>query len=128
MARLLTLVVLALLVVTVPSPPPSAAGPTVDLDRHAIDLDRPGALEALEQGNPAHYAKVKVILEGIARQRDADVPRWMRVGFDAHDVSYAPIVLTSHPAKRRLSFALDDTRYVAVIVLTHLRGDIVPLR
>jgi hypothetical protein len=37
-------------------------------------------------------------------------------------------VLTSHPAKRRLSFALDDTRYVAVIVLTHLRGDVVPLK
>jgi len=119
MARLLTLVALVLLVVTVALP--SAAGPT-------IDLDRPGALEALAQGNPEHYAKVKVILEGIARQRDADVPRWMRVGFDARDVGYAPIVLTSRPAKRRLSFALDDTRYVAVVVLTHLRGDVVPLR
>jgi len=27
-----------------------------------------------------------------------------------------------------LSFVLDDTRYEAVIVLTNLRGDIVPLR
>jgi len=43
-------------------------------------------------------------------------------------VSYAPIVLTSHPAQRRLSFALEDTRYVAVIVLTNLQGVIVPLR
>ncbi len=43
-------------------------------------------------------------------------------------VQDAPIVLTSHPAQRRLSFALDDTRYVAVIVLTHLRGDVVPLK
>jgi hypothetical protein len=100
---------------------PAAAGPT-------IDLDRPGALAALEQANPAHHAKVRLILAGASRNPDSDVPRWMRVGFDAHDVSYAPIVLTSHPAKRRLSFALDDTRYVAVIVLTHLRGDIVPLK
>jgi hypothetical protein len=99
----------------------AGAGPT-------IDLDRPGALATLEQANPAHHAKVKRILEGIARRPDADVPRWLRVGFDARDVDYAPIVLTSHPAQRRLSFALDDTRYVAVIVLTHLRGAVVPLK
>ena len=43
-------------------------------------------------------------------------------------VNYMPIILTSHPAKRRLSFMLDTTRYEAVIVLTGLRGDIVPLR
>jgi hypothetical protein len=118
MAKLLTVAALALLSL---APAAVSAGPTVD-------LDRPGALEALAQANPAHHAKVTAILEGIARQRDADVPRWMRVGFDARDVGYAPIVLTSHPAKRRLSFALDDTRYVAVVVLTHLRGHIVPLR
>jgi hypothetical protein len=101
---------------------------TVAIAGETVDLDRPGALESLQQSRPAHYSKVKVILDGVARQRDADVGRWMRVGFDAHDVSYAPIVLTSHPAKRRLSFALDDTRYVAVIVMTHARGDIVLLR
>ena len=97
------------------------AGPT-------IDLDQPGALATLEQTNPAHYAKVKRILHGITRRPDAEVPRWLRVGFDARDVNYAPIVLTSLPAQRRLSFALDDTRYVAVVVLTHLRGDVVPLK
>jgi hypothetical protein len=101
---------------------------TVAIAGETVDLDRPGALESLQQSRPAHYSKVKVILDGVARQRDADVGRWMRVGFDAHDVSYAPIVLTSDPAKRRLSFALDDTRYVAVIVMTHARGDIVLLR
>ena len=94
----------------------------------AIDLDRPGALPALEQANPAHYAKVRLILEGVSRNPGSDVPRWMRVAFDARDVQYIPVVLTSHPAKRRLSFALDDTRYEAVIVLTGPRGDIVPLR
>ena len=93
-----------------------------------VDLDRAGALAALQQSRPAHYAKVRLILDGVSRHPDSDVPRWVRVGFDARDVSYAPIVLTSHPAQRRLSFALDDTRYVAVIVLTNLRGDIIPLK
>ena len=118
MARLIAL---ALLGVALIAPGVVAAGPT-------IDLGQPGALSALQQATPAHYAKVTRILEGVTRRPDADVPRWLRVGFDARDVDYAPIVLTSHPAQRRLSFALDDTRYVAVVVLTHVRGDIVPLK
>jgi hypothetical protein len=116
-----TLIGLALLCATFVVPATASAGPT-------IDLDQPGALAALEQANPAHHAKVRLILQGVTRHPDSDVPRWMRVGFDARDVNYAPIVLTSHPAQRRLSFALDDTRYVAVVVLTHLRGDVVPLK
>jgi len=48
--------------------------------------------------------------------------------FDARNVSYAPILLTSDPPKRRLSFALDDTRYEAVVTLTNVRAEIDPLR
>ena len=121
MARFLPLIGLALLCCIVVTPPAVIAGGTVD-------LDRPGALQALQQSHPARYAKVKLILEAVSRHPDSDVPRWIRVGFDARDVSYAPIVLTSHPAQRRLSFALDDTRYIAVIVLTNLRGAVVPLK
>jgi hypothetical protein len=116
MARRIGLALLGLVLIA----PAAVAGPT-------IDLDQPGALAALEQTNPAHHAKVKRILEGVNRRPGAEVPRWMRVAFDARAVEYPPIVLTSHPAKRRLSFALDDTRYVAIVVLTHLRGDVVPL-
>jgi hypothetical protein len=50
------------------------------------------------------------------------------VNFDARDVMYAPIVMTSHPPKRRLAFALDDTRYELVVVLTNVTGAITPAR
>lgn len=103
-----------------------AAAPT-SADR-AVDLDAPGALQALKRSNPAHHEKVQRILEGIVEKRDADVPRWMQASFAARDVSYAPIVLTSDPPRRRLSFVLDTTRYQAVVTLTHARGQIVPLR
>jgi hypothetical protein len=93
-----------------------------------VDLNESGALEALRQSNPTHYEKIRRILDGILQQPDTRVPRWMQVNFDARDVTYAPVVLTSHPPKRRLSFALDATRYEAIIVLTNVRGDIVPLR
>jgi hypothetical protein len=96
--------------------------------RRLVDLDKPGALEALQQSNPTHYEKVRRIIDGVISQSDARVPGWMRANFDARDVSYAPIVMTSHPPKRRLSFALDDVRYETVVVLTNVRGEIVPLR
>jgi hypothetical protein len=36
--------------------------------------------------------------------------------------------MTSHPPKRRLSFALDDTRYEAVVVLTNTSGAVTPAK
>jgi hypothetical protein len=93
-----------------------------------VDLNAPGALAALEHSNPAHYEKVRRILAGIVQTRDPDVPRWMQANFAARDVSYAPVVLTSDPPQRRLSFSLDAVRYQAVVTLTNVRGEIVPLR
>jgi hypothetical protein len=92
-----------------------------------VDLDKPGALEALQQSNPAHYEKVRQIVAGIARQPDVKVPGWMLATFNAREVSYASIEMTSFPPKRRLSFALDNTRYVVVVTLTR-DGKVIPLR
>jgi hypothetical protein len=103
----------------------AAAGPP---SRGVIDLNEPGVLEALESSNPVHYDKIRRILRDILRQADAGVPRWMQTAFDARNVRYLPIILTSHPPKRELSFTLDATRYEVVIVLNNVRGDIVPLR
>jgi hypothetical protein len=96
--------------------------------QRAVDLNEPGVLEALQSSNPAHYDKIRRILGGVLRQSDAGVPRWMQATFNALDVKYVPIVLTSHPAKRRLSFSLDATRYEVIVVLTNVRSDIVPAK
>jgi hypothetical protein len=40
---------------------------------------------------------------------------------------YAPIEMTSYPPKRRLSFALDDTRYMIIVTLAR-DGRITPLK
>ena len=64
--------------------------------------------------------------EGV-KQPHPGVPRWLQATFDARDVKYIPVVLTSHPPKRQLSFSLDTTRY-EVFVLTNAGGDIVPAR
>lgn len=105
---------------------PASAAPVTPT--RTIDLDSPGAMQALEQSNPVHYEKVLKIVEGVIRQPDAKVSRWIAVTFNGRDVSYAPVVMTSYPPKRRLSFALDDTRYVTIVTLTNVRGDVVPAR
>jgi hypothetical protein len=103
-----------------------AAGPVSPA--RAIDLNAPGALEALQQSRPAHFDKVRRILEGLPQQPDPAVSRWMRVSFDARAVNYPPFILTSFPAQRRLSFVLDDTRYEAIVILTTVPARALPLR
>jgi len=103
-----------------------AAAGDLTLSR-VVDLDKPGALEALQQLNPTHYEKIRQIVTGILQQPDAAVPGWMRANFDARGVLYSQIEMTSYPPKRRLSFALDDTRYVVVVTLTR-SGTITPLK
>src|SRR5438046_10149030 len=121
MPRLVATAVLALLWTAV-----AAAGDATP--RRAIDLNAPGALEALQRSNPTHYEKVRKILEGVLQRPDTDVPRWIQTNFAAHDVSYVPVVLTSHPPQRRLTFALDARRYDAGTLHATVRGDITPER
>lgn len=96
--------------------------------RHAVDLDAPGAMEAVRAANPSHYDRIAKIIEGVLHQPDPAVARWAEVNFNARDVTYAPVVMTSHPPKRRLSFILDDTRYETVVLLTNIRGAVTPAR
>lgn len=77
--------------------------------RQFVDLDKPGALEALQRSNPRHFEKVRQIMSGVAQQADADVSGWMLANFNARAVRYAPNAV-SYP-KRHLWFVLDDTRY-----------------
>jgi hypothetical protein len=96
--------------------------------RRSVDLDAPGAIDRVRATSPAHFDKIVKIIEGVTEQPDSAVPRWLRVSFDARDVGYAPVVMTSHPPKRRLSFALDNTRYEVVVVLTNATGVVTPLK
>ena len=121
MSRLLAVAVLVMLWTSVAAAGDATPGRTVN-------LNEPGALEALQESNPTHYEKVRKILEGVPQQPDAGVPRWMQTNFDAQDVKYLPIVLTSHPPKRRLSFSLDAMRYEAIVILTNVHGEIVPAK
>jgi hypothetical protein len=101
--------------------PPSLAGPAV------VDLDAPGALDALERTNPVHYDKVQRIVAGVKSKPDSEVNEWLRVSFDAKDVRYLALLMVSLPPKRRLSFTLDDISYKTVVTL-NAQGKVTPAR
>jgi len=74
----------------------------------AVDLDRPGALEALKLDHPGHFAKVEKILSEAPQRPYASVRGWMRTEFDARDVDTSYLMKTSYPALARITFTLDE--------------------
>ena len=82
---------------------------------HVVDLDDPGAIEALARDNPDHYVKIEQILAEVTRQAPETVPRWMNARFGAERVSFPALLKTSDPPQRSLAFTLDETRYEAVV-------------
>ena len=84
-----------------------------------VDLDRPGALAAVARERPDHFAKIQRILDAVPHRLLAgdSAATSMRTEFQAKDVRYSDIVMTSYPPKKRLEFSLDRTSYVTVVTL-----------
>lgn len=91
---------------------PAAAG------RH-VDLGDPHALDAIQAENPAQYEKVMGILRLASDVSCETLPQMLKVQYGAEHVHCAgALILTSYPAKRRLSFQLDDTAFSGNVRLT----------
>ncbi|MBV8806679.1 MAG: hypothetical protein JO042_16595 [Sinobacteraceae bacterium] len=84
-----------------------------------VYLDDPAALEQLRTSNPTHYARAEKILAAanhLCRPKPGEVEY---VKGDAKDVSCsASLLRTSNPPKRQIRFRLDDTQYIALVVVT----------
>jgi hypothetical protein len=93
-----------------------------------VNLDVPGALDALARDNPQHYRKVREIMAEVQKQPDSEVPQWLRTHFDARDVNYGPLLLVTDPPKRRLSFTIDEVRYRSTVTLTNWKPQRIPAK
>ena len=83
----------------------------------AVDIGDSQALDALQVRNPAHYEKVLRILRVAGDVSCETLPQMLKV-YDARNVACSgALVLTSYPAKRHLSFKLDETVYAGNVVL-----------
>lgn len=89
--------------------------------QHTVDLRDASALQQLEQSNPAHYAKIREILEGLTAHPEHAESNWLETAFDARDVELSRLLLeTSNPPRQMLRFTLDDTRYTLHVVRSDL--------
>jgi hypothetical protein len=80
--------------------------------RPPIDLDRAGAMEALERENPDHYYRIGRILYLATRMpcNTDTFSRTLRARFEARDAACSLLLMTSYPSKRQLAFTLGETR------------------
>jgi hypothetical protein len=91
-----------------------------------VNLDKPGALEALKRDKPAHYSRV---MEAVAKARSIDVdaaPTSQNANLAPNDprMKGATAVLPSDPAKKRLAVRVGDVTYRVTAHLTERPGQV----
>ena len=80
-----------------------------------IDLDRPGALAALEKQRPDHYRAVVQTIRAAEKMHCGIDYRLLRTGDRNPCSSY--MIRTSYPAQVSLSIPVDESRYVVTAYL-----------
>ena len=93
-----------------------------------VYLDRPSDLARLRKVNPAHYARAERVL-AAANRLCRPGPGQLQEVTGAQDLTCAGSLLsTSNPPKWQITFRLDDTRYVALVVITDDPPRLTPAR
>jgi hypothetical protein len=95
----------------------------------AIDLDKPGALEALQRDNPKHYEAVMKRVEEV--QKVELSPNGQRnLGFYHKPDASAPTsnLKLSDPAQSRIDVFVEGTMYVITVRYTKDPATMVPAR
>ena len=102
---------------------PLAAGVASAAPSLPVQLDRPGVLDTIRAERPDHYYRIAGILR-IADTMPCHTPQFGQraVEYDAREARCGLHLLTSYPAKRRLSFVLDEVPYVATVTMRDSGG------
>ena len=94
-----------------------------------IDLNRPGTLEHLQQQRPKHYEAITEVLRVVERVPcKAHEIETLKARFDVREMACNFLLMTSDPPKRRLSFTLEGTSYVAVVTLKDTNARAIPAK
>ena len=111
----------AIVIASLVAVPAMAGGPAF------LDLTSPGALERLQQERPKHYAAVMEVLR-VAQSVHCQEPalQTLKARYDVSKVDCQFLVMTSFPAKRRVSFEVEGAPYVALVTLDEAGGTMMP--
>jgi hypothetical protein len=94
-----------------------------------IDLDRPGALDQVRRERPQQVEAISQVLR-VAEHlpcKEGEL-KTLRIQFNVRDMACTMLLMTSDPPKRRVSFALGEERYVAVVTMKDTGGRILPAK
>lgn len=81
-----------------------------------VHLDGPADLAQLRHSNPGHYQQALKVIDSA---RQLCKPHSGEVEYSkAKNVCSQVLLRTSNPAKREISFRLDNTYYVALVAMT----------
>jgi hypothetical protein len=81
-------------------------------------LDSARALERLAESNPGHYRRAVEVLRVVSRETCETALKLVPVQAQAADLRCNPgLLLTSYPAKREVTFRLDDSLYAARVIM-----------
>lgn len=82
-------------------------------------LDGASSLARLRATNPTHFALAQRIISAANQLCRPGPDEVLPARLHARDFSCARMLLkTSNPPKREITFRLDDTRYIALVVVT----------
>ena len=84
-----------------------------------VDLNRPGALDAIRDQDPRQHERIEGILRAAERLpcHTPAFERAMKASHEAEAARCSVLLKTSYPAKRHLSFTLDRVQYVATVTM-----------
>jgi len=94
---------------------------------NSVDLDRPGVLEAIEHKDKALYERIHGVLKAAEAEPCDTLPRIVETQFRAGlETCNGHLILTSYPAKIRVSFRIDDTLYSSNVIQPKIVGKALP--
>ncbi len=85
-----------------------------------VDLDKPGAMEALQRDRPDHYNKVMEAISKAQTIHVDPVPTTQHTGINTDDPRRKGLsnILPSNPAKSRVGVTVDGVNYRVTAHLT----------
>src|SRR4051812_10122186 len=94
-----------------------AAGPAV---KRYVNIGNPQSMEKFAKADPDTFAKALRLIHDIERRPLSDAKAWAKANFDADELIYFPMLKTSDPAKRQISFVIGDARFAGTYELSQL--------
>lgn len=101
----------------------AAAGPPAK----TVDLDRPGALDAIQHDDKPLYERIRGVLKAAEIEPCETLPKLVQTQFRAGvEVCNGHAILTSFPAKIRVAFRIDETLYASNVVQPNITASAHP--